>query len=141
MNKGERVNKTTWYEISSDGIDKIEVESEFQENPRYAGINISATGSNIITMGDGNIINTQFKSLHNELTELKKIVVSSGVSDKEKLDVAADIETLKDQLIKPEPDKTIIGHLWSNIKKVADIVDVSEKIIKIAPLISTIIGC
>ncbi|HAT8341965.1 TPA: hypothetical protein GDD05_13060 [Legionella pneumophila] len=141
VNQGERVNKTTWYEISSDGIDKIEVESEFQENPRYAGININATGSNIITMGDGNIINTQFQSLHNELTELKKIVVSSQLSDKEKLDVAADIETLKDQLIKPEPDKTIIGHLWSNIKKVAEILDVSDKIIKIAPLISTIIGC
>ncbi|MHA3126725.1 hypothetical protein [Legionella pneumophila] len=97
-------------------------------------------GNNIITMGDGNIVNTQYQSLYTELTELKKIISSSQLNDKEKLDVSADIETLKDQLIKSNPDKTIIGHLWSNIKKVADVIDVATAIAKITSLISIIIG-
>ena len=31
-------SKVTWYEISADGIDKIEGESEFQSTSRFAGI-------------------------------------------------------------------------------------------------------
>ncbi|MHA3126728.1 hypothetical protein [Legionella pneumophila] len=56
VNQGERVNKTTWYEISSDGIDKIEKESEFMETPKYVGININAViqHSNRSTLSSAN---------------------------------------------------------------------------------------
>jgi hypothetical protein len=39
----------TFYEISAQGIERIEGESDFQTPERFAGINIQATGSNVIT--------------------------------------------------------------------------------------------
>ena len=58
---------TTWYEVTAKGIDKIEGGSQFEPKERYAGINITAKGSNIITLGDGNVINAEFRELHDAL--------------------------------------------------------------------------
>jgi len=60
----------TRYEIAAPGIEKLEGESEFKPPDRYAGINITATGSNVITLGDGNVVNAQFAQLHSELNAL-----------------------------------------------------------------------
>lgn len=129
----------TWYEISSAGIDKIEGESEFKESSRYAGINIHATGTNVITMGDGNVVNAQYADLHTELTNLKKAVAASPLDESQKLDVSVDIESIKDQLAKAKPDKTIIGHLWSRIEDVATVGGFVAAVAKIAPFISQLI--
>lgn len=109
----------TWYEISSAGIDRIEGASEFEMPAKYAGINISASES-IVILGDGNVVNAKFKKLHEQLDELKSaIVLESTIPDGDKLNTIADIESIKEQLVKAEPDKTIIGHLWSRIEQVA----------------------
>jgi hypothetical protein len=53
------------------------------------------------------------------------------LGEKEKLDVVADIESLKDQLAKESPDRTIIGHLWQSIDgvaKVAGMVEAAQKV-------------
>lgn len=139
--KGGTVPSTvTWYEISSAGIDKIEGESEFQENARYAGINIKATGKNVITLGDGNVVNAQFADLHTELSNLKQAVVGSPTLDEsQKLDVSVDIESIKDQLAKAKPDKTIIGHLWNRIQDVATAGGFIDAVSKVTPLIASLI--
>lgn len=129
-------SKVTWYEVSSAGIDKIEGESEFQESGKYAGINISATGTNVITLGDGNVVNAQFESLHNELSQLKNAVATSSLDDSQKLDVSVDIESIKDQLAKANPDKTIINHLWNRIQDVATVGGFLDAIAKVTPLIA-----
>ena len=51
---------TTFYEVTAKGIDKIEGGSQFEPRERFAGINISATGQNIITLGDGNVVNADY---------------------------------------------------------------------------------
>lgn len=132
-------SKSTWYEISADGVDRIEARSEFKNNPRYAGINIRATGNNVITLGDGNIVNTKYKQLHSALTDLKTSLVSSKITDSEKLNIAIDIESLKDQLAKENPDKTIIGYLWGKIEQSATISGFTDAIAKISPFISNIL--
>lgn len=110
----------TWYEIAASGIDKIEGGSEFEPRERYPGINISATGSNVITLGDGNLVNAQFSELHSQLDELKYAVAdSTNLSETAKLDLAVDIESIKDQLAKENPNTTIIGVLWKGIKAAA----------------------
>ena len=130
-------SSVTWYEISSAGIDKIEGESEFQSNPRYAGININATGMNVITLGDGNLVNAKFEDLHKELENLKKGIASSDkLDEKEKLDLVVDIESIRDQLAKQTPNKTIINHLWSGIEKIATVAGLVELVTKVTPLIS-----
>jgi hypothetical protein len=53
-------SRVAWYEISALGIEKIEGGSEFEPRDKYAGINITAMGSNVITLGDGNVVNAKF---------------------------------------------------------------------------------
>ena len=138
--KGGTVPSTvTWYEISSGGIDKIEGESEFKEGGKYAGININATGTNVITLGDGNIVNAEFVDLHTELSKLKKAVADSLLDDSQKLDITVDIESLRDQLVKANPDKTIMGHIWSRVRDVAAVGGFADAIQKIIPLISPLL--
>jgi len=135
--KGGTVPSTvTWYEISSAGIDKIEGESEFKAGGRYAGININATGTNIITLGDGNVVNAEFADLHSELSNLKRAVARSSLDESQKLDISVDIESLKDQLAKAKPDKTMMGYLWARIQDVATLGGFTEAVQKVLPLIS-----
>ena len=126
-----------WYKISSAGIDKIEGGSEFSQNNRFAGINISASGTNVITLGDGNVVNASFMELREALDRLKNsLVQSEKIGEKEKLDVAADIESIKDQLAKNVPNKTVIGKLWEQIEKVSTVSGIVDLIRIIAPLIT-----
>ena len=128
-------SKVTWYEISALGIDKIEGGSEFAPKDRYEGINITATGENVITLGDGNLVNARFSELREHLNELKTQITSSPMLDeKQKFDAAVDIESIKDQLAKESPDKTIIGHLWSGIDRVAKLAGMAEAIGRVWPL-------
>ncbi len=126
--KGGTVPSTvTWYEISALGIDKIEGGSEFEVEDRYKGINITATGTNVVTLGDGNVVNARFSFLREQLDGLKSQITSSSIlGEREKLDVVADIESLKDQLAKESPDKTILGHLWQSIDRVASLAGMVE---------------
>jgi len=131
----------TWYEIAAPGIDKIEGGSEFQPPSRYPGINITATGENVITLGDGNIVNVQYEQLHKELSSLKQAVsICDSLSDNQKLDIAVDIESIKDQLAKSTPNKTIIGQLWSGIEKVVTVAGLVEIVTKIKPLIASLLS-
>lgn len=132
-------SKVTWYEIAAPGIDKFEEASEFQQAERYAGININATGSNVITLGDGNVVNAKFEELHNKLSEFKQAIASSStIAENQKLNLAADIESIKDQLAKSTPDKKIVGRLWSGIEKAAAVAGLVEAANKVRPLIESL---
>ena len=138
--KGGTIPSTvTWYEISSAGIDKIEGDSEFRDTPRYAGININATGSNIIALGDGNIVNASFAELHSQLNNLKTAIASSSLDEEQKLDVSVDVESIKDQLAKRQPDKTIVGRLWERIEQVAILGGFLEAVGKVAPYLARLL--
>jgi hypothetical protein len=131
---------TTFYEITAKGIDKIEGGSQFEPKERYAGINITATGKNIITLGDGNVVNAQYSELRNALDELKQTITASAtLGDADKLNFAVDVESIKDQLAKPEPNKTIIGHLWDGLEKVAVVAGVADAYQKVAPYIQALL--
>lgn len=126
----------TWYEISSGGIDRIEGPSEFQQGPRYAGINIKAVGTNIITLGDGNIVNARFEQLHHALGDLQKEMLSSeNLSDVQKLDSIADIESIRDQLAKPSPDRNVIERLWNRVEEVATVGGFVETVARIGTIL------
>jgi hypothetical protein len=135
--KGGTIPSTvTWYEISAPGIEKIEGSSEFEPQDRYPGININATGTNVITLGDGNVVNAQFSELREHLDDLKSQIASSpALSEKQKLDVTVDIESVKDQLTKETPDATIVNHLWSGIDRVAKFAGIVDAAQRVWPLI------
>ncbi len=126
--------KTIYYSITAKGIDKIEGPSQFTPK-RFEGINISATGS-VVTIGDGNQINVKFKETAQALSELRNgISQSSELSDNEKLDLVTDIDSIQDQLAKPNPNKSVIKTLWSGIEKAVTVGSLVELIGKASPLI------
>lgn len=131
----------TWYQISAGGIDKIEGGSEFEPKERYQGINVNATGSNVITLGDGNVVDARFSQLREHLDGLKsEITHSASLSEKQKLDVAVDIESIKDQLAKQTPDRATLSHLWSGIQNVATLAGLADSVQRIWPLIRHVLG-
>jgi vacuolar-type H+-ATPase subunit I/STV1 len=121
-----------FYEISAKGIERIEGGSEFEPRDRYPGININASGSNVITLGDGNIVNVEYRQLFQELSELKeRIAEAREIDEALKFDAAVDIETLKDQLAKPKPDREIVGRLWPRIERAANLASLAEVAAKV----------
>ena len=131
---------TNHYIITAPGIDKISGPSEFTRD-RFQGIKIEATGQNIITLGDGNQVNARFQEIGEGLSELRKVIKSSGELDEiTKLDLVADVDSLQDQLAKPNPNKTVVASLWEGIHKAASIAGLSQALVKIAPLIMNLLS-
>lgn len=131
----------TWYEIAAPGIEKIEGESEFKPSDRFAGININAIGSNIITLGDGNVVNVRHEELHGALDALKaEVATSIDLDESQKLEVTADIESLKDQLVKDKPNPGVLKAIWSAIEDIVTVGTLADLTMKagvlIAPLLS-----
>jgi hypothetical protein len=131
---------TSYYEITARGIDRIEGGSEFEPTERYGEINVQATGANVITLGDGNIVNAEFNDLRIELDELKRrIVESTLLSESDKLDAAVDIETIKDQLAKPNPNPVVVRTLWSRVEAAAALAGLAEFAATVAQFIAPVI--
>jgi hypothetical protein len=131
---------TTFYEIAAKGIDKIEGGSQFEPRTRFEGINITATGQNVITLGDGNVVNAEFAELHQALDELKAAVTGSDdLEESSKFDAAIDLESIKDQLAKTEPDKTIVSRIWGGLEKVATAGGVGAAFEKVVGLIAPLL--
>lgn len=111
---------TRFYQITSAGIDKVEGPGEFTM-PKFHGININATGQNIITLGDGNQINAEFSDLGQALVELRDAITKSDASEQDKMAFVADIDTIQSQLAKPQPNRGIVGAAWKSVKGAAAI--------------------
>jgi len=125
---------TSYYKITAAGIDKIEGPGEFTM-PKFHGINISATGHNIITLGDGNQINAEFGDLGRSLADLREGISKSNAPEAAKLNLVADIETIQSQLAKPHPNRSILGLAWLGAKTAAVIDGCADLVHKTAGLI------
>jgi hypothetical protein len=132
---------TSYFEISANGVDLIEGGSEFERKERYGEINVHASGSNVITLGDGNLVHAEFNDLRIALDDLKQqLVEADGPSESQKLDAAIDIETLKDQLAKEDPDPVVTGALWSRIEKAASLAGFAELAATVGHLVAPLLG-
>jgi hypothetical protein len=132
-------SETNYYRITAAGIDKIEGAGEFTM-PKFAGIQIEATGQNIITLGDGNQINTQFGELAVALVELRKEVLRASVPEAEKLNAVADIVTIASQLAKPAPNKHIIRAAWETVAGAAAVGGAIDLVSRVATLIGRVVA-
>ena len=128
------------YKISDVGIDKIEGESAYQRGDKYAGINITNVRG-VMVIGDENVVNPSFTELFEALDDLKKQVSqSTKLSDEQKLILASDIDSINNQIAKPEPDKQIVARLWAsaeNVVTAAGLMEIGQKVAQyLAPLLS-----
>lgn len=129
---------TSYYKITAAGIDLIEGPGEFTMD-KFKGIRIEATGQNIITVGDGNQVNAQYESAADALVELKKAVIRGALSESQKLDAVADIDSIQSQLAKTSPNTTVIKGAWEGLKTLETVVGLTEKVAKVAALIAPFI--
>jgi len=126
---------TSYYKITAAGIDKIEGPGEFTMD-KFKGIKIEATGQNIITVGDGNQVNAQYKDAAGALVDLKQAVLQEeSLPEVEKLDVVADIESIQSQLAKAEPNRSVIQGAWDGVKRLDTVLGLGEKLAKAAALL------
>jgi hypothetical protein len=132
-------SKTSFYKITAAGIDKIEGAGEFTMQ-RFHGININATGQNIITLGDGNQINASFSVLGKALVELRDAIAASDVDEQAKMIYVADIDTIQSQLAKPAPHKQIVAAAWESVKAAATIDGCAGLVMKVGTLIAGLVS-
>jgi len=130
---------TSFYQITAAGIDKIEGEGEFTM-PKFSGINIEATGQNIITLGDGNKIAAEHSGLGKALVDLRDAIVNSQVTEVQKMDYVADIDTIQSQLAKPKPNMGIVQAAWLSVKNATALNGCASLVSKVAAFIGGLLA-
>ncbi len=121
--RGRAVIPTTSakYKLSAQGMSLYDSESRFNALNRYAGINIDNIGG-VVVVGNNNVVNNKYRDIYTHLDALEKqIKLSDQLPDKDKLDAAADIQTVKDQLSKDAPSGSIVSTAMSTIRAAADV--------------------
>ena len=121
-------SSSVWYKITNTGIDLIEGgSSAFRRADPFAGINVTAVGSTV-QVGNHNYASTELADLPSELDTLRDALVDSAqLDERTKLEAAADIESLKMQIVKPEPNRIIVRAAWAGIEKVMAAVGLVER--------------
>jgi hypothetical protein len=131
---------TSYYRITAAGIDKIDGPGEFTM-PKFHGINIEATGQNIITVGDGNQVDAKYESVGNQLAAFKDMVRKSDkLSESDKLAIVADVESMQSQLAKPEPNRTVLGALWSGIERITTGTTLASSVATLTGSLRSVLG-
>ena len=131
---------TSYFIITAAGIDRIGGPSVFTRD-RFKGIKIEATGQNIITLGDGNQVNAQFKALGESLGELRKAIKESNkLTEPEKVDLVVDVDTLQTQLGRTAPNRQLISQLWKGINRAASLAGLAEIAAKVGGFVSGLLS-
>ncbi len=118
-----RKQEKEYFKISDKGITYFDGISKFQLFEKsLSGINITNVNG-VTVVGDGNtVVNSEYIGLYRELSLLSDVVKKSDqLTDGDKLNYVAEIETIKSQIMKPEPDKSIIKQAWEKLKTLATI--------------------
>jgi len=120
---------TIKYELSQTGLSYFEQGSKFDLGDKNAGINIQMLNS-VAVLGNQNVVKNivrqEYKEGYLKIEELeKKVNLSSELNDEQKINVQADLETIKNQLAKSEPNKEIVKTAMSGLSFIADIVTLS----------------
>lgn len=130
-----------YFKISDVGIIYLEGTSKFQRIERsFAGINVTNIGG-VTVLGDGNtVVNTDFMDLFRELSLFSEVIRKSDqLSDADKLNYIAEIETIKSQLMKQKPDKNIIRQAWEKLKPLATLPGIISFFQQVAKLIEVLL--
>ena len=136
-----RRQEKKYFKISDIGIDFFEGISMFQRVQRsYAGIKINNVNG-VTILGNGNaVVNTQYADLYKQLCLLSEVLRNSGqLSDEQKLNYVGEIETIKAQLMKTTPDKSIIKRAWEKLKPLATISGIITLFSHVANLIANLL--
>ncbi|MDQ1280374.1 MAG: hypothetical protein QG670_1637 [Thermoproteota archaeon] len=131
--------KAEFYKISDKGIDHFNGASKFQKKHPPAGINITNL-QGVTVVGDGNIVNAVYSDLYRNLNLLAdEIAKTEKISDEDKLNYSAEINTITSQLSKQSPDKDIVTKAWEKLKPLATIAGIVSFFEKVESLIEMLL--
>lgn len=130
-----------WYKLTAKAIDSLDGETEYSSKPFVPLQSIQINTSNApVIVGSNNQV-TNNVTIFNQLDELEQVISeSTDISVEERQDVVSDIESLKQQLAKPNPNKTVIDLLWQNIGRAADLAGAASLAVTIANGIAALTG-
>ena len=81
----------------------------------------------VTVVGNGNVVRNEFVDVLRAMNQLEGVVkMSDGLTEDQKLDVQADIQTIKNQLSKSSPDKSILQKAMESISFVGSLPGVVE---------------
>jgi len=124
------------YKISDIGINHLEAGTMFRRADSSKNVNITNIHG-VTIVGDGNIVNTQFTDLSRALDDLDQAVSQSAdLTDAQKLDAAADLSTIRAQIAKQNPDKTIVTIAWKSLEGLATVATLAEAAHRVGELIA-----
>ncbi|GIW53107.1 MAG: hypothetical protein KatS3mg082_2937 [Nitrospiraceae bacterium] len=127
------------YKISDTGIDRLEAASTYQRPPLAQQVNITNI-KGVTVVGNDNVVNTSFTDLASVLNDMRAAVLACDtLTDEQKLEVVADIDSLQSQIQKPKPARQIIKALWGGIEKAVTAAGFGEIVAKAAAMIAPLI--
>jgi len=132
--------KQIYYTISDKGINHFEGTSVFQKSHWLTGINVTNI-QGITVIGDNNFVHQEFGDLYRNLELLKEeIAKNANINDEDKLNYQSEIETIKSQLAKQNPNKNIIKEAWAAISSLATVEGIMQFYERVVPLIHKLIS-
>lgn len=124
------------YKISDIGINHLEAGTTFKKPQAASQVNITNI-KGVTILGDGNIVNAEFTDLSRALAELdEKIAAARELTDEQKLDAGGDLATIRVQIGKKQPDRSMIRSAWQSLKFLVDVASVADAAVKVAALIA-----
>jgi hypothetical protein len=142
--KGAFASKTVYYKASDRTMDYFNGISKFQKvDKSISRVDVTNIhGVTNIVSGDSNvIINSQYVDLYKNLDLLSDVILKSdSVENEDKLNYIGEINTIKAQLGKTNPDKSIIKQAWQKLQPLATVAGIGSFVIKIAELIMRLIA-
>lgn len=109
------------YKLSALGISHFETDSKFNALNRYSGISVENVGG-VVVIGNNNVVHNKYRDLYTHLDLLESMLkLTDKLSEVQKLNVAADIQTAKDQISKNEPNKSIVTMAINGVRAAAEV--------------------
>jgi len=130
-----------FYTLTNQAIDELEGETEYSRKPFVPFQNIQINANNApVVIGSNNKVNNNV-AVFDGLDNLQQILIESPkLSVEQRQDVASDIESLKQQLVKPNPDSSVIKSLWILIERAAALAGASSLALEVAKGVATFLG-
>lgn len=133
-------NEKHLFGLSEVGLKYIDGESEFDRTSVFSGINITNIGG-VTVLGSNNVVRNEFVDILRAFNQLEGAVkMSDKLSEEQKLDVQADIQTIKNQLSKSSPDKNILQKAMESISFIGSLPGIVEVYKVAAQAVQKILG-
>jgi len=124
------------YKISDIGINHLEAGTLFKSMENSHNINITNV-QGVTIIGNGNIVNNEYTDLSRLLDVLEKEIESNNrLDDTQKLDASGDISTIRTQIAKKNPNRTIISTAWESLKVLATLAGATDAATRIGEIIT-----